>query len=67
MNFTWAYPPFGVFVMPVMFDLPSNVESPIVVAFGFSAIDWIWLCFPKSAESTIVFWPSALMSIIPNF
>jgi hypothetical protein len=41
LKITCTNPPFGDFVMPVMFDLPSNVDRPTVLAFEFIANDWI--------------------------
>ncbi len=50
-----------------MFDLPSNVERPIVSAVLLIAHDCKRLCFPRSTESRIVLLLGFVISMIPIF
>jgi len=50
-----------------MFDLPSNVDKPIVSPALLMAHDWSKLFLPKSTDSKIVLLLVFVMSTMPIF
>ena len=73
--FTCVYCPVGDFIILAIFDLPSNVDNPIVSVDLFIAIDWIWLYLPinkiknipRSLDYSIVLFDGLFISIRPIF